>query len=501
MNLGIEYWKGWTVTSWVPLPWRVLLVRWGPALVPGLLMFVVALVGAGYPVLSWDEIATADVASRPTGQIWRLIQGVDGVFAPYYLFMHGWTAVFGTTDIVLRLPSILAMSGAVALTGEVGRRFFGSLSGALAGLLLCLMPNTSRYAAEARPYAFACLFAVLAVLLLDRAVHRPSFRRWLGYGIAVLLLGLSHVIAMATLGAHVVVLLRCRRQPCFRRTVISWLLSAGPALVALTPILWLGVHQRDTQLSWVEPLTAGGLWTFPGMVVGSVPAGWLLLGLALFAVRRPIHRIGETAALGLTPIAVVALVSLLVEPYWVVRYLLVVLAPLALLAAVGLLAAGERRIVGLRTTAVFVLLICAVYPGQRSVRSPHAKNGSDYRTAARIVTASQQPGDGIIFTPHSRTMRAGLDHYLGDEPGRPVDVLLARSAADAGSLRAEEHPASADRLRGTNRLWVLLYGTRSDPAARRRDLRPLLLAQYSQLRTWHLDGATLALFERRDTDR
>jgi len=107
--------------------------RWLPVAVPGLVMLGLGLFEATRPVLSWDEVATADVAHRSAGQIGRLLPHIDGVFGPYYLLMHVWTTLFGASVLSLRLPSILAMAGAAALTGELGRRLFGVTAGVLAG--------------------------------------------------------------------------------------------------------------------------------------------------------------------------------------------------------------------------------------------------------------------------------------------------------------------------------------------------------------------------------
>lgn len=481
--------------------------RLGPALGPGLLMFVISLVGAGRPVLSWDEIATADVASRTPAQIWHMVHLIDGVFGPYYLFEHYWTSIAGSTELDLRLPSMVAMAGAVALAGELGRRFFGPLAGTLAGVLLCLMPSTSQYAAEARPYAFACFFALLSLLLLHVAVDRFRVRRWVAYGMAVLFLGLAHVVALTTLAAHLVVLWRHRD----RRTVLAWSLAAGLALLALTPIFWLGVRERHEQLSWVPPLDVGSVWNFPGLVVGSVPGGWLLLGLAALALWRPVRHLGEVAVLALAPIAVVAAISLVVSPYWVPRYLLVVLAPLALLAAVGLLppsvtasasdaepvpARPGRRLVVLRVATVLALLAFAVHPAERAVRGPDAKSGSDYRTAAEIIRQEQQPGDGVAYTALSRAMRSGLDYYLRQDPGRPRDVLLDRPAAAIGRLTAQEFRPTTARLRGVARLWLLVFGTYQDPLTVRPDLRPIVRTHFRRARIWYLHRETLALYVR-----
>jgi uncharacterized membrane protein len=80
-----------------------------------------------------------------------------------------------------------AMACTVALTGERGRRLYGPVTGALAGLLLTLLPSVSRYAAEARPYAFACLFALLALVVLHVAVDRGGTLWWVLHAVAVAL--------------------------------------------------------------------------------------------------------------------------------------------------------------------------------------------------------------------------------------------------------------------------------------------------------------------------
>lgn len=459
-------------------------------------MLAIALVGAGRPVLSWDEIATADAARRTPAQIWHLIQHIDGVFGAYYFLIHYWTEVAGTSELALRLPSILAMAGAVVLTAELGRRLFDPATGAVAGLLLCLMPNTSRYAAEARPYAFACFFALLALLLLHRALDRPGRARWAGYGLAVFLLGLSHIIALTTLGAHLAVLAQRRRFPT------GWAVAAGTALVALVPVGWLGVHERHAQLSWIAPLTLDELWKFPGAVVGSTPGGWLLLGLALIALLHPARPLFELLTMALVPVLAVAAVSVFVAPNWVPRYLLIVLAPLALTAADGLvrhLARSEVRIPAVPVLAALALLALAVLPGQRTVRGTTAKNGSDYRTAARIVEHDLQPGDDIVYTAHSRTMRAGLDSYLRHYPSAPADLLLERDAAAVGTLRADEYPDAAARVAGATRLWLFVYGRHPDPTAGRPNLRPVLHNGFRQAGIWYVHHATLALFIRHTT--
>jgi len=469
--------------------WRIL-----PALVPGLLMLGIGLRGATRPMLSWDEVATMDVAGRSPAQIWHLVHNVDAVFGPYYFFMHLWTSVAGTTVLDLRLPSIVAMAGSVALAGELGRRLFTPVVGLVTGLVLCLLPNISRYAAEARPYAFACFFSVLALLLLYRALERPGTLRWLAYGLAVAAVGFSHIVALTTLGAHVVVVALHLRQTRSRRIAAGWALATGAALAVVAPLAWLGTHQHQRQLFWVEPLTADALRSSPAAIVGSTETAWLLIGLAVIAAWNPAGRLAGPILAVLVPLIAVALVSVLASPMWVERYLLIVLVPAAMLAAV---ATVGTRASAVRVTLVLTLLAVAAYPAQQSIRRAHAKNGYDYRGAAAVIQRLQQPGDGLVYATASRTLRPGIGYYLSQDPQRPRDLLLQRSAADNATLTADEFPDAAAHLDGVSRVWLLVDGTGKDPTTRRPDLAPVLTSQYQRAGLWRLNRTTLALYVRR----
>ncbi|MEV4832329.1 glycosyltransferase family 39 protein [Micromonospora sp. NPDC049257] len=157
-----------------------------------------------------DELATWSAATRGVGDVFRLTRTVDAATGAYYLLVHGWTGVFGDSVAALRLPSVLAMAGAAGFTAVLGRRLFGARAGLVAGLLFAVLPGTSRYAQEARPYALVTFFAVLATVLLARALDGPGWQRWSCYAAAVAGLGLAHLLALGLLAAHAVVVLTAR---------------------------------------------------------------------------------------------------------------------------------------------------------------------------------------------------------------------------------------------------------------------------------------------------
>ncbi|TDC67853.1 hypothetical protein E1193_31465, partial [Micromonospora sp. KC606] len=192
--------------KWHPTWW----LRPTPALVwlvPTLATLAVGLVGIGHAQPWRDELATWSAATRPLPDLLRLTGTLDATAGPYYLLMHGWVRLGGDSPAALRLPSALAMAAAAGLTAVLTSRLLGARAGLLAGLIFTVLPGTSRYAQEARPYALATFLAVLATLLLVTALRRPTWPCWAGYAAAAAGLGLAHLLALALLAAHAVVVL------------------------------------------------------------------------------------------------------------------------------------------------------------------------------------------------------------------------------------------------------------------------------------------------------
>ncbi|MEV0895558.1 glycosyltransferase family 39 protein [Actinoplanes sp. NPDC049802] len=474
------------------------LLRILPSAVPGALILGIALIHAGRPTLSWDEVTSAEMASRSVPQILATVPNIDAVFGAYYLLLHWWTGVAGTSEMALRLPSIVAMAGSVAVAAELGRRLFTPLAGLVAGLILCIVPNTSRYAAEARPYAFACFFSVLALLLLFEAIRRGGAYRWVAYGLSVFLLGLFHLAALTTLLAHAALVhiqgggLRGRRALVWGGTVLA-------ALLPLAPVAWLGVHQQDDQLYWVKPITPQAVGGMPAGIVGSREVAWFLIGMVVLVSWRPLRRLVPVALLAFGPLAVLGAVSVLISPMWVPRYLLVVLAPLAILAAVGLTGGrdGWPRFTVLRVVTVLLMLAAVAVPGQRAVRTPTAKNGPDYRAISKIVGGAAQPGDVVVYQARNRALRAGVNHYLARQPVVPADPLVRVPSERTGRLTAEEYPDAGSRVDGAGRIWLVAGNSVDDPVKARPELRGLLAADYRRVGLWRPRWATVALYELR----
>lgn len=469
-------------------------------LVPGLAMLVVGLFRAGEPTLGWDEYATADIAQRTVPQILDVTGWMDASIAPYYLFMHAWTSVFGLSELALRLPSIIGMAVGVGVLGELGRRLFTPYVGLVGGLFLVAAPATSRYAQEARVYGLVFMLVAVATLLLYAAVERPSRWRWVGYGVIMLMAGLLHMFALvALLGHGYVVLSRCWRTE--RRNVYGWLIATALACLGCAPLILIGLAQRSRQLGWIPEATATTVRTAPRDLAGAEGLAWLLLGLAVVAIYHRRRSTVELAVLAVVPPVLLLAISLLAEPVWVPRYVLYVLGPLALLAAVALDASPGRVGPWVRAGVLLLMITWFVLPTQLGYRSATG-HSPDWRWVDSVLSSGQQAGDGIVYGPPKAPWhRAWTEYYLRDNPTRPKDLLAAESAAEAGRLTPTLCVDEAACVGDTRRVWLVKLNepgvsASADPLDDTGDVAAVLRDGYRVAQSWRNGRMVVVLFEK-----
>ncbi|MGI5523675.1 glycosyltransferase family 39 protein [Micromonospora sp. CA-259024] len=477
-------------------------------LAPALLTLAVTLTGLGSAQLWRDELATWSAATRSPGDLARLAGTIDAATGPYYLLMHGWLAVVGDSTIALRAPAVLAMTVAAGLLAVLGARLVDRRCGLFAGLLFAVLPGTSRYGQEARPYAVATMLAVLATLLLVTALRRPTWARWAGYAVAVAALGLIHLIALTLLAAHaLVVLLAWWRGPAAAgvatgshrtadrdRRVWRWVVAVVPVVLLAGPLLLKARTQRSRQLNWVHLAGLDDLTALPGGVAQSSVVGGLLLGVAALGAAR----LGRRALL---PVSAVLLPVLLlfaagtVVPLWVPRYLVFVVPFACLLAGAALASVAAPA-----ALVVVVLAGLLGLPDQAALRRTHEWPRSapvDYAGAARVIADGQRPGDAVVYSPrHSWLfLDLGIEYHLADPPR---DVLRTEDEVRLGDLWAAECPQPAQCLVGTSRVWLVVAGRHGEPLTGVTGAKgDALRADFTVAQVWQRPGLTVALLTSR----
>ncbi|WP_221353000.1 glycosyltransferase family 39 protein [Streptomyces beigongshangae] len=438
-------------------------------LLPMAVALALILRGIGDRQLWRDEHATWWAASLSLHDLSLLIRSIDVVFTPYYVFMHGWVALAGDSPTALRIPGAVAMAASAGLLALLGRRLFTPQTGILAGLAFAVVPVTTRFGQEIRPYAFAVAAVLLSTLLLARALDRPSFKVWVAYTLSVPLIGWSHLASVAVLGAHLVMIVAARRAG---DRIVGWAYAAAFTLGMsfVVPMAVSGSGQSG-QIAWNNPgvedlldfpenLFGSRAVAVPVMVLGVIGlffAGRSALPLAVWVVVPPVATYVTAAQLHLF----LPRYLLFTAPAWVLLAAVAVVRIAGPVAGTGAVAGtgtgtgtAARRGLGRVLVAVAVAAIAfQSLPGIRETRQ-NALGEPDFRGAARIIEAGQRKGDGIVFSG-VMTERRAMAYELRDVAGRPKDLLMSRTPQERGSFDAAECAHPAECLAGTDRLWLV----------------------------------------------
>lgn len=476
----------------------------------------------GGPQLWRDELATWSAASRTIPQLWGMVHNIDAVLGIYYLGLHLWMAVFGQSAAAMRLPSVIAMAAAAAVVALIGRRLGGSLAGLAGGLVFAVIPSVSRYAQEARPYAFAMFFTALATLLFLRAMERPRWSHWAVYAVVLAAAGAANLIALCVAGGHLLIVLwdffqrtvrvggdgsedSGKRLPGARPApegtpgllVRRFCVSVVAGAVLVSPLALAGHAQQGWQIGgYSAPHVAqlffsGGLWL---ELFASVPVAIvvMLLGVVALLVAPDARRrsvAGWALGLAIGPVLAVWLISRGPTSYWNFRYMLFSITGWSVGAglAIAYLAARVRgtrlaRLAGslsprfaLAAVLVAVVGLAGIHD-QLALRQNVAhnlwaypempSNGQpvDYQAAAAVLEANQRPGDVIAYEVDDQNhyqVDTSVAYYLRGKRV-PPPVFQAQTQVQANSLQPTECIDPSVCISGTPRVWVI-YVNHLDP--------------------------------------
>ncbi|HEX6527033.1 MAG TPA: glycosyltransferase family 39 protein [Streptosporangiaceae bacterium] len=515
---------------------RAMRVAW---LWPALLTFLFGCYELTRSELWRDELSSWSFATRPVSQLINIVHHTDATQLGYYLLLHFWIVVFGDSVVAMRLLSVLAMAGAAACVTLVGRRLADARAGLLAGLIFALVPSVSRFAQEARFYALQVLVAMLATLLLLRALDRPTPRRWVAYCVSLVLVGYVDLVALCLLAGHAGMVamwwwrergpggrsgLVGRGDPggrsglvgrgntaTSRRQLIWFAAAAVIACAACLPIALVGLGQAGVQLEWLfrPGLSLNTFGFFGRNLFYSTAAAAALIIVAVFAWAVAWRPAAAATSIAVLPVAMVWVISQGAHSYFFPRYLLFTVAAWALLAGIAF---GKLDV---RLAAAVVLIFYVLGAGDQGViREPGAHTWAEYPVnqntdywdfagAARVVAQRAHPGDGIVY-PGSpiRWMMIdyGVWYYLEhDLPGgrMPREVFVARTAAAAGTLYPIDCANPAVCLGRTSRVWMVNYGYLKRPYQDiPADQAAVLRAHYRVNLVRHMPSLTVFLLVR-----
>jgi 4-amino-4-deoxy-L-arabinose transferase-like glycosyltransferase len=438
-----------------------------------------------------DEGISLLRASLPLSQ---LLREMPVEHAPgYFVLLHFWIRLLGTSDYALRFLSLWPSVATIAIAYRLGADLGSRRAGAITALLLATNAFQVWYAQEARMYSWLLAISLAATWLLWCLLRTSAARRrwaiagayaitmaatlyWHYYGF---LTPLAHTIFMAAWLWH------SRRTGAWLtslRTAAVWALAGMAVFLLYIPWLShaLGIFNFSGWRAPADPWQIPWRYLVAYTVGDAMPAPWrnwlpwlylALAGIGAVTWVRRARPLGWLLLLTMVAVPLAAVLALaLRNPDFHERYAIMISAPLLLIVAGGMGVGGRRPETGDRRSEIrdqrseirdqrseiggssfvirhssfvlLALLLAANILALTHLYSDAALQKPDYRSAARQVERWERPGD-IILVDGLDPQKVFLHYYRGTAPvhdlrtldgagGDEVDAFLSAITGGAG---------------------------------------------------------------------
>lgn len=358
-----------------------------------------------------DEGLSVGIANRPIQDIPGILLQ-DGSPPLYYMLLHVWMSVFGDSVLATHWLSLVSALLCIPVGFWAGASLVDRRTGWIVAVLCTLCPFLTAYAQETRMYSLVVLLGLITTACFLHAYVFEHRRYRFGFGVALALLLYTHNWTYFLGAAFVLVLFlswlsKPAGSPERRTLLLDAVTGFGITLVLYLPWIPSFISQaRHTGAPWAQAPTFKTLIHSPDLLLGGFGGTVAVLlaagfGLSALAKAGRLERrvlVPALVILALLPI-IIAWVLSQASPAWATRYLAIAVAPLLLMAGIGLRRAGGLGLAGL-------LLICVMWGTTQA--APSAKSNVHY--VATTFGAQLHRGDIIISTQPEQT--SVLEYYL-----------------------------------------------------------------------------------------
>lgn len=399
----------------------------------------------------------------PTQLIADMVEG--DVHPPLYqLFILLWSALFGTGEVSLRLPSVLFGVAAIGALFGYARSTFGSRIGlAAAGVLAC-SEYAVYYSQEARSYSLLLLLSITTAWTLSNCSTDSRARNLILYGVSGVLLAYTHVFGILFLVFLALAYLfsywrKQNRALGLRRWFIVHVLMA----LAYAPWVPALLHQasRVQKGFWIPPLEPLFFTSYFAKYSGGRPLAVLALALVLWALwtvwrardeqsNEPenvsrANQVGFLVAWFVFMLGVPFMISQFGEPIMHAKSAISVLAPLSIVLAIGFFALPAK----LRWVVAIVWVggsLAAIV-----MTNYLAQNREGWREMSIDVAERFDEERDLALLYHPDFDYMFCYHYYLPERIDAIEMICADEACDEPLARLEARAVAEQ----TERLWVL----------------------------------------------
>jgi hypothetical protein len=410
---------------------------------------------------SWAAAAAPSIVEVMRAQA-RLNPGELGL---HDVALHLWIAVSGDSLLAMRSLSAAAGTLAVVLVYFVTREVLAlppfsddphpapaqsfdaadnALPAEIAALLFAVNLVTIKYSREARMYPFALALTFAQTLAFLRALRRGGTTDYAAtVALTALAIGATFTATLMLIpeGLYLILVLLRSRYPGPARVARCGVALAG-GIVLIAPLLTLYLRARGgapdaATWDWISRPSLGAPITLFNKATGTYGFPLLAILILTGVARRWARRREAITYLLLwtfAPPILLTIVSFVLRPAFVERYLLSSFAPFFILAGIGLL---ELRPPALRPGALALVVAVALAHNA----DWHARaHGDEWAEATAAAAAGLTAPGAIGVAPRYATNV--VRYYLRDRPSPPVVESLDSAPPPAVVIVAEAFAAT-----------------------------------------------------------
>ena len=204
-----------------------------------------------------------------------------GDFHPplYHIILKSWILFFGSSEISVRIPSVILGVATVFVTYLIGKKLFENKTALIAATLMATSPLSIYYSQEARMYMLAAFFASLSVFFFISILKKDDFWLWFGFIISTALMLYSDYLPYLLIPIYFLYLLINKRKVA-KNTLKSFIPAFILISILITP--WLIILPKQISVG-LSAATASPAWA---QVVGAPSIQNLLITFVKFTIGR-----------------------------------------------------------------------------------------------------------------------------------------------------------------------------------------------------------------------
>jgi mannosyltransferase len=324
----------------------------------------------------------------------------------YHLLLHFWQLYLGQSITTARILSVIFFVMTIPLFYMLARQILSTNWSLFAVVLFSFSPFMNWYANVARMYSMLAFFATLSQLLFMQLMKRRKV--WLGFGISAVTGAYAHYFFSFNLVTEGLFFLFRRKE--FAKGSLKRMVAVTLS-VALAIAPWIYYFHKLGLADNTRPILerpsavdffnvySQFLFGFQDNHVNTVliscwPIVMLIGFLAVQRNQRLTPQVSFMATMAVVPVAMAFILSYLITPFFLSRYLISSVGPL-LIFLVWLLSYYGKR---LARVIAAVSLIGLLLTFMQQIRSPSTPVKENYRQATAYINQHIEPQDIVVLS-------------------------------------------------------------------------------------------------------